>query len=358
MSRAEKLVETAKGFDIESPILSVNPAGEGLINDSYRVECLAHRYLLQRINTRVFTEPEKVMQNIQRVTEHLADKARQQYGTDWQRHVLTLIPGADGNCLVHDETGGCWRMYRFIEKSTAPQSVNDPEIAYSAARAFGSFTRELADLPSPQLHETIADFHNTPRRIEQLKAAAKENPHNRNNETDETIRRLQAHHTLAFILHDADMPIRAVHNDTKINNVLLDAETNEALCVVDLDTVMPGLALHDFADMVRSAAAVRPEKTTRLDLDIFESLLEGWLEGVGDILVDKEKSLLWVAPQVITLELAARFLTDHLEGDRYFKVNHPGQNLDRAAAQLQLLESMQRNEQAMRAISEKLLQIS
>ncbi|MES9962783.1 MAG: aminoglycoside phosphotransferase family protein [Candidatus Sedimenticola sp. 20ELBAFRAG] len=351
MSLPTTPIDIARRFDTGSPLHSVAPMGEGLINDSYRVECQEHRYLLQRINTHVFSEPEKVMQNIARVTGHLAAKAQQTWGGDWQRHVLTITPGLDGDIIQQDEAGNYWRMYHFIENSTTIQSVTDPSSAYSAAQAFGRFVQELSDLPEPPLHETIIDFHNTPARLDQLETAIERQACNCPTEADKTIERLLSHRNLAPILNTAGLPLRTVHNDTKINNILFDSDTAAALCVVDLDTVMPGLALHDFADLVRSASMVTNAGKPLTNLQIYEALLKGWINGVGDMLSREERSLLWIAPQVITLELAMRFLTDHLEGNHYFKVNQPGQNLERTIEQLDLLESMQSHERTMKKLS-------
>ncbi|MES9959648.1 MAG: aminoglycoside phosphotransferase family protein [Sedimenticola sp.] len=346
------ITDIARAFAIEGTPITVNPVGEGLINDSYLVKCRARQYLLQRINTRVFQNPTEVMQNIARVTDHLAEKARQRYPDDWQRRVLTLVPTCADEPMLQDGHGNCWRMYPFIENSRTLQTLNDPGEAYSAAHAFGGFVRELADLPPPTLHETIPAFHDTPARLARLEAVINADPVKRRAGAEEVTEEILSYRNLTTVLGERQFPLRTVHNDTKINNVLFDASTGDALCVVDLDTVMPGLALHDFGDLVRSAASVASADGLRLDITLYEALLRGWVDGTGEILTRDERSMLWIAPQVITLELAIRFLTDHLEGDRYFKTDHPTHNLERAEQQLSLLRSMQAQERLMRSLCE------
>ncbi|MET0118366.1 MAG: aminoglycoside phosphotransferase family protein [Sedimenticola sp.] len=353
MSLSEiSITDIARAFATQGEPIMVSPVGEGLINDSYLVKCPARQYLLQRINTRVFQNPAAVMQNIARVTGHLAEKARQRYPDDWQRRVLTLVPTCEDEPMWQDGHGNCWRMYPFIENSRTLQSLSDPGEAYSAAHTFGGFVRELADLPPPTLHETIPAFHDTPARLARLEAVINADPVKRRAGAEEVTEKILSYRKLTTALGERQLPLRTVHNDTKINNVLFDASTGDALCVVDLDTVMPGLALHDFGDLVRSAASVASADGLRLDITLYEALLRGWVDGTGEILTRDERSMLWIAPQVITLELAIRFLTDHLEGDRYFKTDHPTRNLERAEQQLSLLRSIQAQERLMRSLSD------
>ncbi|MET0086690.1 MAG: aminoglycoside phosphotransferase family protein [Sedimenticola sp.] len=342
------ITDIARAFATQGEPIMVSPVGKGLINDSYLVKCPVRQYLLQRINTRVFQNPAVVMQNIARVTGHLAEKARQRYPDDWQRRVLTLVLTCEDEPMWQDGHGNCWRMYPFIENSRTLQTLNDPGKAYSAAHAFGGFVRELADLPPPKLHETIPDFHDTPARLARLEAVITADPGKRRAGAEEVIGEILSYRNLPTALGERQLPLHTVHNDTKINNVLFDATTGDALCVVDLDTVMPGLAPHDFGDLVRSAASIASADGLRLDITLYEALLRGWVDGTGEILAQDERSMLWIAPQVISLELAIRFLTDHLEGDRYFKIDHPNHNLERAIEQLSLLNSMQAQEKSMK----------
>ncbi len=343
-----QLLAIANHFALDGRPLSVAPVGEGLINDSYRLDCEANGLLLQRINTRVFPEPALVMDNIQRVTSHLVPKMQRRYPRNWERRVLQLIPTNDSKPAHVDQAGQWWRIFHFVENSITYQKTPNVKIAYAAAEAFGRLTRDLTDLPGPALHETIPGFHDTPVRLEDLLQAVDEDPFNRALTSKRAFEQILRHRPLVHCLYGAGLPVRTVHNDTKINNVLFDADGLQTCCVVDLDTVMPGIALHDFGDLIRSAAAVQENGRIRLDLSLFDALLKGWLSGIGESLSDQEKNLLTIAPQVITLELAIRFLTDHLLGDHYFKVDSAGQNLERSCRQLSLLTSMREQEQEMK----------
>ncbi len=346
--RDARLLSIANRFALDGRPRSVAPAGEGLINDSYRVDCGDRAFLLQRLNPRVFARPALVMENIQRVTGHLAPRMRRRYPGDWQRRVLQLIPTRDGKPAHADATGHWWRVFRFVNDSLSYQRTPDAGTAYAAAEAFGAFIRDLADLPAPPLHETIAGFHDTPARLETLLRAMDEDRLNRAPACEKVLEQVLRHRELVHCLQVPGLPVRTVHNDTKIDNILFDAAGRRTCCVVDLDTVMPGNPLHDFGDLVRSAAAVADNGRPRLDIELFDALLKGWLSGVGDALGEREKDLIARSPQVITLELAMRFLTDHLEGDRYFKVQSTGQNLERSLEQLALLGSMQAQEHEMK----------
>ena len=338
----------AMGFAVEGTLVEIAPYGSGHINDSY---CAVfergerrERFLLQRINTHVFHDPAALMENIERVTTHLSGKELE--GEDGSRRVLTLMGARDGRAWRMDEDGAFWRMYRFIEGARSYDVVESAAQAYEAARAFGEFQRMLADMPGPRLHETIPDFHNTLKRLAALKRAIV---------SDELGRAEGAGHEIAFalgregltrVLVDAGLPERVTHNDTKINNVLLDEETGKGICVIDLETVMPGLAPYDFGDMVRtmSCRAAEDERDlslVRVEMEMFEAVARGYLSVAGEFLTDAEKGKLVEAGRVITLEQGIRFLTDHLDGDRYFKVRRAGQNLDRTRAQFRLVESLE-----------------
>ncbi len=343
-----RLLAIANCFALGGRPRSVAPAGEGLINDSYRVDCEDQAFLLQRLNPRVFARPALVMENIQRVTGHLVPRMRHRHPQDWERRVLQLMPTRDGNPALRDSSGHWWRVFRFVKDSLTYQSTPDAGTAYAAARAFGVFVRDLADLPGPPLHETITGFHDTPARLEALLRAVDQDRFNRAPACEKALEQILRHRRLADSLKAVDLPTRAVHNDTKINNVLFDASGRQACCVVDLDTVMPGSPLHDFGDLVRSAAAMQQKGGMGLDIELFDALLKGWLSGMGETLGVQEKELIAISPQVITLELAIRFLTDYLEGDCYFKVQSAEQNLQRSLEQLTLLASMRAQEDRMR----------
>jgi aminoglycoside phosphotransferase (APT) family kinase protein len=292
------------------------------------------------------------MANIVRVTAHLQAVARARHPQDWRRRALRLLPTLAGDWFVRDEAGSGWRCYHFIEDSHVYRRVDRVDHARAAARAFGEFLTDLQDLPTGAIGASVPGLHDTPARLAALRAAAGRDELGRVAEVEPELAALLDREADAARLADAGLPLRVVHNDTKLNNVLFDRATDRPLCVVDLDTVMPGLALHDFGDLVRSAAASGLEDAASVDfrLEVFEALVAGYLDGAGAILTDGERALMAAAPRVITLELAARFLTDYLQGDRYFKTSRPGQNRDRCRAQLALLQDMERQEAQMQRV--------
>ena len=347
-------------FALEGEIVFIEPFTGGHINDSFLVEVeqsdSRQCYLLQRINTAIFRQPEQVMENIQRVTGHLATRLAAEGYKDVQRRVLTLVPTHSGCAFCRTDSGAYWRVYRFLENTRAYLAVETREQAEQAARAFGEFQMLLADLAPPRLHETIPDFHNTSMRLTALEEALARDAAGRISECQTEIDVTFRHRSLASVLIDlfasGVIPERITHNDTKISNVLLDRDTDEALCVVDLDTVMPGLSLYDFGDMVRSSATTTAEDETDLskvevELDLFEGLSRGYLEATGEFLTPAERAHLVTAGKLITFEQAVRFLTDYLNGDTYYKIDHPNHNLDRTRTQLKLLESIELNEDEM-----------
>jgi hypothetical protein len=341
-------------FEIHGEFVSAEPYGSGHINDTYRAVVAQAgtvvRYLVQRINHVVFSDPPGLMHNIARVTTHLAAKAQGE--PDAGRRVLTLVPACSGQPWHQDEHGNYWRVYLFIERALTYDMVESPGQAYQAARAFGLFQRRLADLPPPRLHETIPGFHHTPRRFAALEQAIAADAAGRVALAQPEIEFALAHQTLTTLLLDANLPERVTHNDTKFNNVMLDDETGEGICVIDLDTVMPGLVGHDFGDMVRTTTS--PAKEDERDLSkvqmqfpMFEALARGYLSAAGGFLTQAEKELLPFSGRLITFEIGIRFLTDFLSGDAYFKVHRDGHNLDRCRTQFALMESIQQQEAEM-----------
>jgi hypothetical protein len=313
----------------------------------------ARRYLLQRVNTEVFPAPEPVMDNLLRVTTYLRRKLAERGATEPDRRVLRVVAARDSRAWRVDDLGRWWRTYAFVEGTRSFDRPPSPETARRAAAAFGGFIADLADLPGPRLHETLPGFHDSPARYRALEAAAEADPLGRTASVGAELRALESRRDLLGVLQGAaargEVPERVAHNDTKLNNVLFDAATGEALCVVDLDTVMPGLALYDYGDLVRSAASEAPEDArnpgaVRLSLPLHRAVTQGWLEPMAPLLTPGEAELLPLAPIVVTLELAARFLTDYLGGDRYFRTAYPGHNLDRCRAQLALAADMERHE--------------
>jgi len=327
-------------------VISVEPLPGGHINDSFRVSLRrgghVTRLLLQRINGEVFPDPQAVMENITRVAAHLAASLEAEGISDLERRVLVPLPAADGRGYVMDAGGSCWRLYPFIEGIRTILSVTTPAEAEAGGRAFGEYQRRLADLPGPRLVETIVRFHDTPLRFAALERAVAEDSHDRVGSAGVEIDYALEQRGTAAVLLDAHrtgtVPERVVHNDAKISNVLLDQQTGEGLCVVDLDTVMPGLSLFDFGDMVRTMTSPAAEDAgdpagAEVSLSLFRALAGGYLAEMGPLLTPGERALLVTSGRLITLEIGVRFLTDYLCGDNYFHTDHPEQNLHRCRVQ-------------------------
>ncbi len=351
----------ARAFDIEGDFAGATPYGSGHINDTYRTVFQRNgtqsRYVLQRINHQIFKNPVALMENIERVTAHLATQVSDH--PDRGRRVLRLVPTRRGGVLYSDANGYYWRTYLFIDRAKTYNSVESAGQAFQAAKAFGEFQRMLADLPAPRLHDTIPDFHHTPKRFAALEQAIAADVAGRVATAQPEIDFALKRKSLAGILIDAGLPERVTHNDTKINNVLLDDATGEGTCVIDLDTVMPGLAAYDFGDMVRTATCPAPEDEQDLDkvhmqFPLFEALARGYMSTAAAFLTPEEKESLAVAGKLITFEIGIRFLTDHLSGDTYFKVHRQGHNLDRCRAQFKLLQSIEEQEDRIRTLLQSL----
>lgn len=352
----QALCGVAAQFQLRGPLVAAQPWGSGHINDTYRLTveqggCPIH-YILQRVNQRVFPKVDQLMSNIQRVTAHLGAKLAAKPDADPGRGTLTLIPANDGKAYWQNpENGDCWRVYVFIEKAQTYDAVTNPSQAYEAARTFALFQCELADLPAPQLYETIVGFHDTPKRFERFKEVLKADALGRAAQCRKEIDFVLAHEHLCHLavdrLADGSLPCRVTHNDTKINNVMLDDATGKGICVIDLDTVMPGTVLYDFGDEIRTTTATAAEDEQDLskvnfDLSLYKALEEGYLSGAAGFLTAEEKRLLPYSGQLLTFETGMRFLTDLLEGDVYFKVHRPGHNLDRCRTQFELVAQMEK----------------
>lgn len=350
-------------FDLPGALLSVAPYGSGHINDTFAVTmdegASKRRYVLQRINHHVFRQPDQLMENVERVCAHTQRKLREAGVTDAQRRALRLLPTRTSRAWHVDEDGNRWRCYDFIENATGHDVVTSPRQAHQAARAFGAFQALLADLPGTRLHETIPHFHDTPARFRNFQAALARNSHGRAAEAAAEIEFALARESEVSVVTDAlrrgEIPERVTHNDTKLNNVLLDDSTQEGLCVIDLDTVMPGSALYDFGDLVRTSTSPAAEDETDLgkvtmQLPMFEALAQGYLSSAKGFLTPREKELLPFAGKLITFEIGLRFLTDWLEGDTYFKIKRPRHNLDRLRTQFRLVASIEEQLPAMQAV--------
>jgi len=354
------LAAVSRAFDVRGEFVSGAPYGTGHINDTYAVWYDEHgtrvRYIHQRINHEVFREPLCLMDNITRVTGHLRSKLIAEGADDVTRRALTLIPTVDGADCHIDEGGNHWRTYIFIEDARTYDQIENAKQAYEAAKAFGRFQFLLSDLPAPRLHETIPGFHHTPARFKALLGAVEKDSCNRaasaKTEIDFALGRESVTPVLVDMLECGELPERITHNDTKLNNVMIDDETSEGVCVIDLDTVMPGLSLYDFGDMVRSGTRSSMEDERDLSkvamlMPIFEELARGYLASAGGFLTAKEKEFLVFSGRLITFEIGLRFLTDYLEGDKYFKTHRDGHNLDRCRVQFKHLESMEAQADAM-----------
>jgi hypothetical protein len=347
-------------FDVIGPPVACGPLGEGHINDTFKVTCgrrgAGERYIFQRVNGSVFASPEKVMENIVGVTGHLRAKAEARGDADAARRVLSVVRALDGAPFAYDADGALWRCYAFIGGARSRQSAETPGQAYEAAKAYGAFQRDLLDYSGPALSEAIPGFHDTRGRVAALLDAVEADAANRAAGAGAEIEFALSRRALAdrlLGLRDRGLVREtATHNDAKLNNVLLDNATGEGLCVVDLDTVMPGLRLYDFGDLARSA--VSPAAEDERDLSrvavlpqVFEALARGYMEGAGDSLLPVERDGMVASCKVLAFECGARFLTDHLAGDPYFKIQRESHNLDRCRTQFALLRALEECERRL-----------
>lgn len=351
------LREIAKKFRLE---IDCEPYGNGHINDTYIINN-APRYILQRINSDVFTKPEEVMENIEAVTGHLRKKIAAA-GGDVRRETLTLIQTDDGRSFYKADENNYFRVYRFIENAVSYDRVENPIQFYNAAKAFGKFQNMLSDFPADRLHETIKKFHDTRSRFEAFCQSVKADVCGRAKyvgpEIEFVLSRESDCGVIVNAIADGSVPVRVTHNDTKLNNVMLDSRTGEGVCVIDLDTVMPGSLLYDFGDAVRFGASSGDEDETDLSKiymseELFEQFSRGFLEETASVMTDAEKELLPFSAKLMTLECGMRFLTDYLNGDTYFKIHRENHNLDRARTQLKLVKDMEDKADTMRKIVDK-----
>ena len=365
METSNKVHEAIDGFKLPGELKECIRYGSGHINDTYRLTYETpqgtKRYILQRMSKSIFKKPVELMENVSGVTAWLRKKIIEN-GGDPERETLTLVKSNDGLPYFVDSTGEYWRVYLFIEGATCYDAVKDDNDFYQSAVAFGHFQRLLADYPAETLHETIKDFHNTPDRLEKFKKAVAEDICGRvasvQKEIDFILEREELTHALYDLQLDGRLPLRVTHNDTKLNNIMIDDETGKAICVIDLDTVMPGLTANDFGDSIRFGASTALEDEQDLskvscDLHLFDVYARGFIEGCGGALTDLEIDMLPMWAILMTFENGIRFLTDHLEGDHYFHIHREGHNLDRCRTQLTLVKDMQEKLPQMNAIIQK-----
>ena len=362
---AEITQEIIENFQFEGTYTEGIPYGSGHINDTFRLtfqtEEKTKRYILQRMNKSIFLKPEELMENIVGVTSWLKKKIIEN-GGEPERETLNLVPTKDGNAFYVDCDGEYWRAYLFIEGATTYDQVEKKEDFYQSAVAFGHFQGLLADYPAETLHETIVDFHNTVDRFAKFKKAVEEDVCGRAKDVQKEIQfvldREKLAHVLCDMLAEKKIPLRVTHNDTKLNNIMIDDITGKAICVIDLDTVMPGLAVNDFGDSIRFGASTGAEDEKDLskvscDLELFELYTKGFIEGCQGSLTDAELDMLPMGAMTMTFECGMRFLTDYLEGDHYFKVHREGHNLDRCRTQFKLVKDMEEKEEKMKEIVKK-----
>lgn len=352
---ASALKNIIEAFPFNGELTSIESTDTGLINSTYMLTFSDgnqdFQYVLQKINTNVFKKPDELMSNIMNVTGFLRNKINLS-GGNAARETLTFLYTKDNSPYYLDENGGCWRSYIYICKCYTCDKIDSEVKAFRSGKAFGKFQRMLSDYPAANLFETIPHFHDTPSRYSDLKNAVDENLSGR-------LQKIQAELSFALdrekdasklvdLAAEGKIPMRVTHNDTKINNVLFDSITNEAICVIDLDTIMPGLSLYDFGDSIRSGAVTSDENEQDLnkyglDINLFKSYTEGFLSEAGHALNEEEIANLAFSAKLMTLECGVRFLTDYLNGDTYFKTEYPEHNLVRCRTQFKLVEDIEKH---------------
>ena len=358
--------EAIANFDYEGKLLSKEPFGSGHINDTYLLkyeisEMGILKVILQRMNREIFTNPVELMENVVGVTTFLRKKIIEN-GGDPERETLNVIPAKDGKPYYADSKGEYWRSYVYITDASSYDQVEKPEDFYESAVAFGHFQRMLADYPAETLNETIKGFHDTRARFQVFKDTVSKDVCGRAAEVQDEINFVLAHEDVANVFGELQdkgkLPLRVTHNDTKLNNIMIDDKTGKGICVIDLDTVMPGLAMNDFGDSIRFGASTAAEDETDLSkvscsMDLFEIYVKGFLEGCDGKLTKKEVELLPMGAKVMTFECGMRFLTDYLDGDHYFKIHREKHNLDRCRTQFKLVADMEKKWDIMQEIVAK-----
>lgn len=361
-----KIDEVIEQFAFSGQLMTKQPYGNGHINDTFLLvykmpDDSQKQYILQRMNHTIFRQPEELMENVVNVTEYLRKIILSQNG-DPERETLNVVKTREGGSFYKDSNDNYWRVFLFIEHTVCLEMAESEKDFYDSAVAFGNFQRMLADYPASTLHETIPNFHNTPSRFRDLQKAIENDVMGRASlakaEIDFALAREAETSALTDLLKSGELPLRVTHNDTKLNNILFDEDTKEALCIIDLDTVMPGLSHYDFGDSIRFGASTGAEdekdlSKVEVDLSLFEAFTKGFLEGCQGSLTEKEIEMLPMGAKLMTYECGIRFLADYLEGDVYFKVHRDGHNLDRARTQFKLVADMEAKWDKLTAIVEK-----
>lgn len=354
-------------FQINAPVEKIEAYGSGHIHDTYKVEIVdptSDNYILQKLNDRVFNNIQQLQENISTVTEHIRNKLLRDNIPDLKRRILSVIPCNDGALYYTDKNGSSWRMYIYISEHRTYDIVQSLQHAREGGKAIGRFQSQLSDLDSNKLHETIPFFHDIEKRLEAFYQAIDRDEKGRarriSEERDFVKKRAREMGVIKNLGKEGKIPLRITHNDTKFNNILLD-NNDRALCVIDLDTVMPGYIHYDFGDAIRTTATRSAEDETdlnKVDLDIklFEAYSEGYLSEMANILTPDEVEYLAFSPRLITFTIGLRFLTDYVDGDKYFKIHRPEHNLERAKTQFKLVESNERQYKAMRDIINNIIE--
>lgn len=350
----EIAVEALKSMKFDGDVINVKSFGSGIINDTFLVTCKnnkgnENKYILQKINSSIFKNVEKLMENYCGVCDYLK-KIVSENGGDVERETITVVPTNSGKSYLKDSLDNYWRAIKFISDTVTYDVAESAEDFYKVGKAFGEFQNKLAGYNAENLYESIPNFHNTKERFKTFLLAIENNKARRlesvRSEVDFILEREKDTSILLDLYENGELPLRVTHNDTKISNILMDAKTKNGICIIDLDTIMPGLSLYDFGDAIRSGAthALEDEKDldkVYVDLEFFEAFTKGFLEGTNSSLKEKEIEMLPMGAKVITLEQAIRFLTDYLDGDVYYKTSYSNQNLDRTRTQLKLVKDIE-----------------
>ena len=358
----QQLNSILSSFKYDGEPYSCTAYGNGHINSTFKVECKngdkTTRYILQRVNNNIFPDTYALIENVENVTAFLREKIAK-HGGDVLRETLNLVPTVDGKNYYTDENGMSWRSYIFIEDAVCYEKIEKPQDFYNCGYAFGNFQNLLADFPAEKLNEVIENFHNTPTRYETFKRAVEADICGRAKSVLKEIAFVNARAKDMSLLTDmlkmGEIPLRVTHNDTKLNNCMFDKNTGETICVIDLDTVMPGLRAYDYGDSIRFGATTGAEDEPQLSkvnfsLPLFESYTKGFIKACGESMDEKEALSLPIGAKLMTLECGMRFLTDYLEGDTYFKTARENHNLDRCRTQFKLVSDMEQQWDKMNEI--------
>lgn len=342
--------ELFNAFQFEGEFVSISNYGNGHINDTYRIITTTSQYIVQRINHYVFKQPHQLMVNYRLVTDYLKGIV-----DDPLRETLTIVQTKDNKDYYVSKEGNYYRAILFIDDCLSLDVMTGPEDFYQTGIAFGNFQTQLKGFEANKLYESIPNFHNTPKRLETFKAVLEKANEERKEKAKAEIEFILNHEKDAHALYDMNLPIRVTHNDTKLSNILFDAKTKKALCIIDLDTIMPGFVANDFGDSIRSGATYSKEdeqnlELVTLDLNLYAAFFKGFVDGAKSILTEDEVKSLPVGAKTITLEQAIRFLTDYLENDIYYKTSYKDHNLVRTRTQIKLVQEMEKYQNEINAL--------